>query len=146
MHVDVARVMSAAGGQLQPSDSKVVAPGCSTTTCRPPGRRVRGTAHHPDDQVERRSGTRRRRPSGARRMARIVTQGRIQRAAQRVVLGWQHTVFAVVAGRAGQKGHRFLGALRHRLAVRSAAQRLSWAPMSGGNRSRTEASRANQWA
>ncbi|CFS01238.1 Uncharacterised protein [Mycobacterium tuberculosis] len=50
-------------------------------------------------------------------MAQIVTQGRIQRAAQRVVLGWQHTVFAVVAAELGKKGHRFLGALRHQLAV-----------------------------
>ena len=47
----------------------------------------------------------------------VSAQRRVQRAAQRLVVGRQHTVLAVVAAELGQKSHRLLGALGDQFAV-----------------------------
>jgi hypothetical protein len=76
---------------------------------------VGGAAHHPDDQVERLVG---RLVDGAGPgIAEVRPQRRQQGAPQRVVMLWQHTVFAVVPAELSQKGDRFLGALGDEFAV-----------------------------
>ncbi len=59
----------------------------------------------------------------------------------------QHAVFAVIAPELGEESHRFLGTLFDQLAEHQCiawAKAARWASISGGNRSRTETSRANQ--
>ena len=77
----------------------------------------------------------------------MAAQRRVQRLVHAVVMALGDTVFAVIAAQLSQEGHRLLGALVDELAeqpVSAWPNTLRWVPMSGGNRSRTAMSMANQ--
>jgi hypothetical protein len=76
---------------------------------------VGGPAHHPDDEVERLRG---RVVDGVGPV--VIQPGAqrgVQRAMQRLVMGWQHAIFAMVPAELGKKSHRLLRALGDQLAV-----------------------------